>query len=210
MPTNPSAVYVRRTPGTLSPKPAMNQVLSWRDAYGLRCRLSLGLQQARAGGVHMLLRTMQRLSSPIPPTPGRSTLREMTMLWSLALLILCQVVGELIRSFIGFHVPGTVIGICLLLAGLCGYARWTRTVPSLPAAEALLPYLALFFVAPGASAVMQAGQLARVWPAVALGLIGSTVLTLAVVGHLTQALLGWQDRRSERLTVSARTSEVIP
>jgi putative effector of murein hydrolase LrgA (UPF0299 family) len=106
-------------------------------------------------------------------------------------------------------VPGTVIGICLLLAGLCGYARWTGAAPSLPAAEALLPYLALFFVAPGVSAVMQAGQLAGVWPAAVFSLIGSTVLTLALVGRLAQALLAWQDRRSERLAVPAATSEVI-
>jgi putative effector of murein hydrolase LrgA (UPF0299 family) len=125
------------------------------------------------------------------------------MLWSLALLILSQIAGEFIRSLMDCPVPGTVIGICLLLAGLCGYARWTG------AAEALLPYLALFFVAPGVSAVMQAGQLAGVWPAAVFSLIGSTVLTLALVGRLAQALLAWQDRRSERLAVPAATSEVI-
>src|SRR4051812_28896647 len=101
-------------------------------------RFRLDQQRARAAVDHMAPRALAPALSPTPPDPGSSMSQELTMLWSLALLILCQIVGEVIRSFMGFPVPGTVIGLCLLLAGLCGYARWTGTAPSLPAAEALL------------------------------------------------------------------------
>ena len=117
------------------------------------------------------------------------------MLWSLAVLIVCQAMGELLRSLIGLPVPGTVIGLALLLLGLSLYERKGRAA-SLPAADGLLPYLALFFVPPGVSAVMGIGRLVPVWPAVALGILGSSVLTLAVAGRVAQALLVRQDRRA--------------
>ena len=117
------------------------------------------------------------------------------MLWSLAVLIACQAAGELLRALGGLPVPGTVIGLALLLLGLTLYGRGGRTA-TLPAADGLLPYLALFFVPPGVSAVMEIGRLAPVWPAVALGILGSSVLALVAAGRAAQALLRWQDRRA--------------
>ena len=121
------------------------------------------------------------------------------MLWSLAVLIVCQAMGELLHGVIGLPVPGTVIGMALLLLGLSLYGRKGRAA-SLPAADGLLPYLALFFVPPGVSAVMGIGRLIPVWPAVVLGILGSSVVTLAVAGRVSQALLVRQDRRAAAVT----------
>ena len=130
------------------------------------------------------------------------------MLWSLAVLVACQALGELLHALIGLPVPGTVIGLALLLLGLSLYGRRGR-VASLPAADGLLPYLALFFVPPGVSAVMGIGRLLPVWPAVALGILGSSVLTLVVAGRIAQALLARQDRRAAAATF-ATSLDVSP
>ncbi len=66
----------------------------------------------------------------------------------------------------GLPVPGTVIGMILLFAGLCLAGR-EGTPVSLPAADGLLSYLALFFVPPGVGAALRVASLAQSWPAVA-------------------------------------------
>ena len=69
------------------------------------------------------------------------------MLWSLAVLIVCQAAGELLHALFGMPVPGPVLGLGLLLLGLCLCAR-TGKSPLLPATDGLLAYLPLFFVPP--------------------------------------------------------------
>ena len=115
------------------------------------------------------------------------------MIWSLALLIFCQAAGELLHTLTGLPIPGPVLGIGLLLLGLCA---WRKSVPVLPAADTLLSYLSLFFVPPGVSVVMQIGRFAQVWPAVILALLGSSILALLVTGCVTQALLARLDRHA--------------
>ena len=83
------------------------------------------------------------------------------MIWSLALLISCQAAGELLHALAGVPIPGPVLGIGLLLLGLCA---WRKSAPVLPAADTLLSYLSLFFVPPGVSTVMQIGRLAHICP----------------------------------------------
>ena len=119
------------------------------------------------------------------------------MMWSLAILLVSEALGELVHAETGLPIPGPVIGIALLLSGLALFARARpRSAPALPAADTLLSYLPLFFVPPGVSAVMQIGTLLHVWPAVLVGLIASSVLTFAVAGRLAQGLLERQERRT--------------
>ncbi len=113
----------------------------------------------------------------------------MSMLGSLAALMVCQVAGELLHTGLGIPVPGPVLGIGLLLLGLAMWKRRFGSVPALPAADALLSYLSLFFVPPGVSMIMQFSRLGRFWPLLFLGLVASSVLTLAVTGRVTQSLL---------------------
>ena len=133
------------------------------------------------------------------------------MMWSLALLIFCQAAGELLHALAGVPIPGPVLGIGLLLLGLCVWNKYSA--PVLPAADTLLSYLSLFFVPPGVSTVMQVGRLAHVWPAVILALLGSSILALIVTGWVTQALLARLDRHGAAAKPSLmeqRPSEVTP
>jgi holin-like protein len=121
------------------------------------------------------------------------------MLWSLAVLLSCEALGESGRALTGLPIPAPVIGMALLLLGLILVARLRPGfVPTLPAADTLLPYLPLFFVPPGVGAVMQLGKLLPVWPAVLLGLVGSSILTLAAAGWLAQGLLRAHADRGSR------------
>ncbi len=118
------------------------------------------------------------------------------MLWSFAVLIVCQAAGELLHALFRMPVPGPVLGLALLLLGLSLHARTGGGVPVLPAADGLLAYLPLFFVPPGVSAVMQIGRVVHALPAVLVGLGGSSVIALSVTGWLAQGLLGRQARRA--------------
>ena len=113
----------------------------------------------------------------------------MSMLVSIALLFALQVLGDMLHRTLGLPVPGPVIGIGLLLLGLCAAAGVTKAAPKLPAADALLSYLSLFFVPLGVDVVMHLGRLGHIWPGLLLTLLASSILTLAVAGRVTQMLL---------------------
>ena len=78
---------------------------------------------------------------------------------------------------------------------------------ALPAADGLLAYLPLFFVPPGVSAVMQIGRVVHAWPAVLVGLGGSSVIALSVTGWLAQRLL---ERQAGRAAAGAALSDAAP
>ncbi len=116
------------------------------------------------------------------------------MLWSFGVLLVCQALGEVLHVVTGLPIPGTIWGIGLLLAWLCAIRRTTGP-DTLPAADALLPYLGLFFVPPGVLALRELGRLPGAWAPLALAILVSSVLTLAVAGRVAQTLLAWRDRK---------------
>ena len=110
---------------------------------------------------------------------------------AIALLLLCQLAGEAIHRFTGLPLPGSVIGIALLLLWM-GLFRKER--PSLTqAAGWLTANLALMFV-PAAVGVMTEGPvLAKHGLVIALATVVSTLLTIAVTGLVFR----WALRRAE-------------
>ena len=110
------------------------------------------------------------------------------MLWSCCMLLACQAAGEVLRAFTGVPIPGTILGLGLMLATLRMTGQRYRTEP-LAAPDALLPYLGLFFVPPGVVAVLKLGALGRAWLPIAAGILVSSVLTLVISGSVAQRLL---------------------
>ena len=99
-------------------------------------------------------------------------------------LLLCQLLGEVIAKGSGLPVPGPVIGMVLLVAGLWGLQRFDATGRRSPAgdvaavADTLLGNLALLFVPAGVGVVQYLGLMRDYGVALAFALVLSTVAAL--------------------------------
>ena len=113
------------------------------------------------------------------------------MLQAITILLLCQLAGEAFVRLAGLSVPGPVIGMVLLFAGL-----WlTNSTPKALAdtAGGLLKNLSLLFVPAAVGIIQHAGRIRAEWLAIAVALIVSTLLTMAVAAlafRITARLVG--------------------
>jgi putative effector of murein hydrolase LrgA (UPF0299 family) len=117
------------------------------------------------------------------------------MIGGFALLLLCQLVGEMISRGLGLPVPGPVLGLVLLFLGLLAAERLRQpgtivddTVA--PVAEGLLRNLALLFVPAGVGVIQHLDVFVAHGLAIGLALVGSTAVTLVVTVLVFVALAG--------------------
>lgn len=106
------------------------------------------------------------------------------MLIGLTLIFACQLAGEVLVRLLGLPVPGPVLGMVLLLAGLVaggGPSEGLRT-----AGYGLLRYLPLFFVPAGVGLVTHGERLASDRLPLLAGIVVSTLATMVVVGWLVE------------------------
>ena len=106
------------------------------------------------------------------------------LLWLLA----CQLVGEVVVRLTDAPIPGPVAGMVLLFVLL----RWRRTGDDsavVRAGDYLLAHLQLFFVPAGAGVLVYLTVLREHAVPVLVGLLGTWVLALAVVGWTVTALM---------------------
>lgn len=101
-------------------------------------------------------------------------------------LIACQLAGELLREGLHLPIPGPVIGM-FLLAAILSWRSAKNKAPRTPGnleklAEGLIAYLGLLFVPAGVGIITEAGLLRQEWLPILFGLIGSTILSVAVTG----------------------------
>jgi holin-like protein len=112
------------------------------------------------------------------------------MIRGLFLLLLGQLAGEAIARGLNLPVPGPVLGLALVVAGLAAFNRWRplsdEAIASSDlgrAATGLLGSLSLFFVPAGVGVVQYAGLFSQYGLALTAALLISTLLTLlATVG----------------------------
>lgn len=107
------------------------------------------------------------------------------MLPSLFLLLICQALGEVLHRLTGLALPGSVIGMMLLIGWL---ALVRRERPTLSAISAwLTAHLSIMFV-PAAVGLMQEGDaLARY----GVGLVVATTVSTIVTIIVTAAVFRW-------------------
>jgi holin-like protein len=101
-------------------------------------------------------------------------------------LIVCELVGEFVRGAFNLPVPGPVMGM-FLLAAVLAFRKDRPDAPAIPdalgqTAETLISHMGLLFVPAGVGIIAETGLLRQEWLPIAVGLIGSTVLSLAVTG----------------------------
>lgn len=108
------------------------------------------------------------------------------MLNYLTLIFACQLAGEALVATTGIPVPGPVLGMMLLFAGLAIHGSVPKDLDAV--SGALLSNLSLLFVPAGTGIMVHLKLLAGDGISVSVALILSTVATIAVTGLLMQAL----------------------
>lgn len=103
------------------------------------------------------------------------------------ILISCQLVGELIVFSLDIPVPGAVVGMVLLLAGLI--IRGQVSTGLRTSAEGLLSILPLMLVPAGVGLMVHFQLIAAEWVAILAALVISTFVTLLLV----TLLLKWMN-----------------
>jgi len=113
------------------------------------------------------------------------------MIPALALLLVCQLIGEVFTRALALPVPGPVIGLALLAVGAILHARLTGAQTSAieqtrlgVTAQALLGSLGLLFVPAGVGIVQQLPLIGSYALAIFAALLVSTVLTLLVTVYV--------------------------
>lgn len=113
------------------------------------------------------------------------------MIRALALLLACQLAGEILARELGLPVPGPVIGLALLAILAVVYARVVGAETSAiektdlgVTASALLGSFGLLFVPAGVGVVQQLPLIEAYALAIFVALLVSTVLTLLVTAYV--------------------------
>ena len=109
------------------------------------------------------------------------------MLESLAILLLCQLIGELTVLYLDIPIPGPVVGMFLLFIGLMIRGNIPETLSI--TANGLLGQLSLLFVPAGVGVMTHLTLLGNQWLPLSASLIVSTLLTIAVTGLMMQHLV---------------------
>ncbi len=118
-------------------------------------------------------------------------------------LLGCELLGELLRGVLHLPIPGPVVGM-LLLAATLGLSRGREDAADEPAAPtaldivagALLRHMGLLFVPAGVGIVAEAGLLRQEWLPILGGLLGSTLLSLAVTAFVMHRIVAPRPRRA--------------
>ena len=118
------------------------------------------------------------------------------MLGAIALLLLCQLAGELAASTLALPVPGPVLGMALLAVVLASLRRIPAGVDAV--ASGLLRAMPLFFVPAGVGVLTLSDTFRQAWLPIVVGLLASTGLALAVTALAAQAVLSLSRRRRGR------------
>ncbi|MCR6630736.1 MAG: CidA/LrgA family protein [Magnetospirillum sp.] len=116
------------------------------------------------------------------------------MLSYITVLLVCQLAGEVIARLAGLPVPGPVVGMLLLFAGLVvkgGVPEGLEKVGTF-----LLSHLSLLFIPAGVGIMVHLRLIAHEWLPITVALVISTALTIAVTGVVMQWLAGRRKRPS--------------
>ena len=113
----------------------------------------------------------------------------MTMIGAIALLLFCQLAGEVIHRLTGLTLPGAVIGLMLLLAWL---ALVPKERPTLKAVTAwLTAHLSIMFVPAAVGLIDEGGPLSRY----GVGILAATAISTLLTMVVTALVFRWAVKR---------------
>ncbi len=125
------------------------------------------------------------------------------MIEAFALLLLCQLAGEILSRGFGLPMPGPVVGLLILFAGLLIAERFAAFGPQTVndtmlgrATGGLLQHLSLLFVPAGVGVINHLSLINSYGPVLFLALLVSTALSLAVTALVFTWMKRWQSARN--------------
>ena len=108
------------------------------------------------------------------------------MCLDLAILLMFQFAGELIRAVTGLPVPGPVIGMVLLLIALLAKLPVPAGIHA--TSRKFLAYLGLLFVPAGAGVVTRLPMIGAHWLPIVIAVVGSTIITMVITAVVMRGL----------------------
>ena len=117
------------------------------------------------------------------------------MIAALTVLLVFQLIGEITVVALRLPVPGPVVGMALLFITLI--VRGAVTDDLRQTASGLLRHLSLLFVPAGVGVMAHLGRLSDEWWPIAVSLVVSTLVTIAVTALVMRALLSRRARRQQ-------------
>jgi holin-like protein len=108
------------------------------------------------------------------------------MCLDLAVLLMFQFMGELIRAVTGLPVPGPVIGMVLLLIALLAKLPVPAGIHA--TSRKFLAYLGLLFVPAGAGIVTRLPMIGAHWLPIVIAIVGSTIITMVITAVVMRGL----------------------
>jgi holin-like protein len=109
------------------------------------------------------------------------------MLDGLIILLVFQLAGEALVRWLELPLPGPVAGMLLLLTALLARQGWAERVA--PAADLLIRHLTLLFFPIGVGLVLQWRDYAPHGTALAVSIVGGTLIVLPLIAGLFARLL---------------------
>lgn len=110
----------------------------------------------------------------------------MPLIMGMSVLLACQFAGELLARGLEVPIPGPVLGMVILLGGLGIRGKVPASLRM--TGEGLLNHLTLLFVPAGVGLMVHARLIGLDLLPIAVTLVGSTALTLAVTGWVLERL----------------------
>jgi holin-like protein len=131
------------------------------------------------------------------------------MLTNLMAIALFEVAGDFLQKMAGLPIPGPVIGMALLLLALIVRGRLPDGLDR--AAGSILSYLPMLFVPAGVGVMAHFELIRAEWPAIAAGVVISSVLAVTVTALTMRGVERLQEviRRAHRPRVSSDIMENV-
>ena len=117
------------------------------------------------------------------------------MLAPLAIILGFHLAGEVLSRLAGLPLPGPVLGLVFLVAGCAIYPALAERLR--PVAQGLLAHLSLFFVPAGVGIIAHLSLIRTYGAGLALAIILSTVLAIAVGALVFVAVARWSGTPDE-------------
>ena len=129
------------------------------------------------------------------------------MIEGLVLLLVFQLLGNVAEMYFHLPVPGSVLGMFLLLVALIAndrLASWVR-----PISLVLISYLAVLFVPAGVGIMLHIDRLKNEALPIGVSLVVSTILTIAVTALVIKYSTIWLQKRKEQHRFSRHRGDLV-